>query len=84
MMDDRQQTDRQQTEIEAAAFRRRQERFQSAVAIFGEYPDPRVTHELRRQRTGIARVGFAHHQAPGFALVHQVAHGLLAHAGLCR
>ena len=27
------------------------------------------------------RVGLAHHQAPGLALRHQIAHGLLGHAG---
>ena len=32
-------------------------------------------------RARIARIGLARDQAPGLALVHQVAHRLLAHAG---
>ena len=44
---------------------------------------PVAVKRTRRARR-VLRIGLAHHQAPGFALVHQVAHGLLAHAGALR
>ena len=48
-------------------------------------PSQAILGENNFPRSGISTIKLSYNQAPSLALVHQIAHGLLAHAcGLCQ